>query len=257
MKIERSLCVPELTVILPAYDAGLFIAKSVATLSSYLDDIRLSYEILVVNDGSTDETARCLIEVEDETTRVISLPSNQGKGVAIKHGIEFAKGRCIVVTDADIPYGLESIVQCYKALREGAVLAIGDRTLPESRNSTYIPLPRRLVSSIFSVLVKLLLYDSGICDTQCGLKGFRSCFARQLLRYSRINRFAFDLEIIVFAIENRISIARLPVVLSKNGPSSVRIFADSLRGIKDFFQILWIKWQGHYRIATPGQSRTL
>lgn len=238
--------IPELTVILPAYNVGPFLEESLAILPSYLDGTGLPYEIIVVNDGSTDGTARCLMAVNNNRIRVFTLPSNQGKGAAIKRGIESAKGRYIVTTDADIPYGTESILRCYKALQEGALLAIGDRTLPESRNSVPIPLVRRLLSSIYSVLVKPMLYSSGLRDIQCGLKGFQSGFAKELLRYSKVDRFAFDLEFIVFAIENRIPIARLPVMLMRNKTSSMRIPVDPLNMFKDFLQIVWSKWRGYY-----------
>lgn len=243
----------DLTIILPAYNVGSFIIESLATLLLYMDRSALHYEIIVVDDGSKDETPRCLMAVNDNRVRVFTLSGNQGKGAAIKRGIEAARGKYIVTTDADLPYGAESVLVCFQALQEGALLAIGDRTLLESRVSLSNGLVRRMLGTVYSMLLKPMLYSSGLRDVRCGIKGFSLSFAKEFVRYSKINRFAFDIELVVFALENQISVTKLPVVFMVNNPSSVRIFADSLNMLGDLFRILWHKRRGYYRFVDPGQ----
>lgn len=196
---------PELSVVIPAYNTGAFIAKSLATVSSYLSRRDASFEIVVVDDGSTDDTHERLHSLATAGVRPLSVFPNQGKGAAIKHGILAAAGPFIVITDADIPYGPEAISHCHSALRRGAVLVVGDRTLPESREVSRVPAGRRFLSQAYSALLRPLVSPSGLRDTQCGLKGFQAEFAAQLVAKSRVNRFAFDVEVIVFAIQNRIA----------------------------------------------------
>ena len=244
----------ELTVILSAYNSGSFIVDSVTRLSEYLDPTGLSYEIIVVNDGSTDDTLERLRMLENSRLSICNLPHNQGRGAAIKRGMEVTNGRYIITTDADIPFGPASVLKCYRALSEGAPFVIGDRTLPQCDSNPRVPITRRIMSSISQRMVTFLLPNSGIIDTQCGLKGFDMSFAKQVRLNCRMNRFAFDLDVIVFAIENRIPIVRLPVVLETSTKSSVRVIRDSIDSLWGFCLIAQKKWRGRYTLAPCSQS---
>ena len=127
------MCLPQLAVILPCFNAGPFIAKSIATLSTDLTAAGVAHEILVVNDGSTDDTAQQLSLIRDPHVQVLTMSYNRGKGAAIKEGLKHARATNIIFTDDEIPYGTEPILHCYEKLLSGATLTIGDRTLPESR----------------------------------------------------------------------------------------------------------------------------
>lgn len=240
---------PQLTVILPAFDAGHSIVESIGVLSVGLAAAGVMYEIIVVNDGSTDDTAQQLAALSYPQTRILTHPKNLGKGAAIKQGLKLARAKYVVFTDDDLPYGTEAILRCHQELLSCAALVIGDRTLLESRVSIRIPLLRRLLSGIYSGLISLLLYkhSSSIRDTQCGVKGFWLGFGKEFLLKSKINRFAFDLEMVVFANENCIPIIGLPVGLMKNKTSSVRLFWDPLNMLCDVFRIAFNVWLGHYR----------
>nr|MBI3612082.1 glycosyltransferase family 2 protein [Nitrospirota bacterium] len=248
--MERSTAEkPELSVVLPIYNAETFISEVLKALAGYLDGTGLSYEILAVNDGSTDGTEQCIRSCAGDHLRSITLPVNMGKGAAIKRGIAAANGRYIIMTDADVPYGFDSLLHCYKFLQDGHAFAIGDRSLPESRQELPKSPTRRLLTMLYTAVVCMILRGGRLRDTQCGLKGFSSSFAKELLNYSVINRFAFDLEAIIFALENDVAIARFPVVLVRNETSSVKVVKDSLNVLNDFRKLIRKKSRQHYRIS--------
>lgn len=236
----------DLTVIIPAYNAALFIDDSLSELSSHLRRTGLRYEIIVVNDGSKDDTDRCLKTIRDRRIQVLTLPVNRGKGAAIKLGMEFARGRYIVTTDADLPYGAKAVGECYEILARGATVVIGDRTLSDSKHYIHVSLMRRLLSHIYRMLFFPLVCSCGLRDVQCGLKGFDASFGKEMLRHSSINRFAFDLELVVFAIARKRRINRMPIVLVRNAPSSLQMVLDSVYMFCDVVRIGWNVCRGYY-----------
>ncbi len=239
---------PELSVVIPAYNTGAFIESSLATVSSYLSRQDVTFEIVVVDDASTDDTLERLRTLTTHCVRPISVTRNQGKGAAIKRGILAAASPFIVTTDADIPYGPEAISRCHSELRRGAVLVVGDRRLPESREVARVSAGRRLLSQVYSSMLWPLVFPSGLRDIQCGIKGFRAEFAARFVSKSRVNRFAFDLEVIVFAIQNRVVIERMPVELVNNDMSSFRPVRDSLTMFWDVLRIARDMSKKRYRV---------
>ena len=237
----------ELAVILPAFNAGDFIADSLTTLSADLAIAGLTYEILVVDDGSTDDTRHRAELLQDPHIQVLSIERNRGKGAAIKTGLAQARAQHIILTDDDVPYGTGAVLRCYQALRRGAVLAVGDRRLPESRIDASVPLLRRLVSSGNIVLRRLLCVAPTFQDTQCGLKGLTAPFASHVLECSRTDRFSFDLELVVIAAENGVTITRIPVVMSSTLKVSGRLLREVIIACRDVFRIAWHIRRGSYR----------
>jgi glycosyltransferase involved in cell wall biosynthesis len=203
-------------------------------LERELSSLDRPYEIIVVDDGGGD-IDRARLERRG-SVRVITYPRNRGKGAAVRAGMLAADGQVRVYTDADIPYGTRPIVDIMGyILDRGFHAVIGDRTL---RGSAYVepPLGRRALSYVASGFIGRLV-TGGFFDTQCGLKAFRGDVADELFKLVRVERFAFDVEVIYLCLKYRLDIKRIPVRLETNSTSSVRLIRDSTRGMVDLFRI--------------------
>jgi dolichyl-phosphate beta-glucosyltransferase len=181
-----------LSIIIPAYNEERRIKRTIHTIIQYLYLHKIHAEIIVVNDGSKDNTAMILKQLSQEyqNLRCIHLSQNQGKGYAIREGVMASKGQFILFSDADLSVPIQEMDKLIHHLKDGYHIAIGSRRLPESDIRTPQPLHRRMLGRGFAVLVKLLL--PGIQDTQCGFKAFCGDVARLLFSKQRIRRFSFD-----------------------------------------------------------------
>lgn len=239
---------PELSVVLPCYRAAAIARKSVDRLAVAFDGRISRYEIIVVEDGGDE----CQSSLEDVvpgpggTVRLISLPTNRGKGAAVAAGMRSARGDVRVFTDIDVPYGTTPIMLMETLIRtRGFHMVIGDRTFRQSRYETEIPVGRRIASAVFS-RVTAALVTGGFFDTQCGLKAFRGDVAQQLFKLQTLDRFAFDVELIYLALTYGLEIKRIPVRLETNAGSSVRLGRDSMRTLMDLVRIKYHQMSGDY-----------
>lgn len=241
---QPCLNTPDLSLILPSYrDAGRAL-HSAMTLGDFFASGSLTWEVVIVDDGGGDFSQ----EWQDlEPIRLCRFEANRGKGAAVRAGMLAARGRVRIYTDADLPYGMElfQVITEY-ILERGFHVVIGDRTLPDSSYALDVGWKRRLASSVYSTLVGKLV-TGGFFDTQCGLKGFRGDVAEALFSISRIDRFAFDAEIIYLSLLHRLDIKRVPVRLRKNESSSIRLLRDSTRMFADTLGIKRNQLRGMYR----------
>jgi dolichyl-phosphate beta-glucosyltransferase len=236
-------------VVLPCFNAAALARQSVARLSHALSGRIETWEIIVVDDGAGDcaPAVGSMIPGRGGTIRVITLPENRGKGAAVAEGMRAASGAVRVFTDVDVPYGTTPVMVVESLIRQrGFHMVIGDRTFPQSRYETELPFGRRLASGIFSRLTATLV-TGGFFDTQCGLKGFRADVAEALFGLQRIQRFAFDVELLYLALKHGLEIKRIPVVLETKAESSVRLGRDSLRTFVDVGLIKLNQMRGAYR----------
>jgi dolichyl-phosphate beta-glucosyltransferase len=238
--------VPYLSVVLPAFRASEVLARNVPVLVAFLNSMAVTYEIVVVDDGSGDG-GRTREVCEHLRCRYLEQPRNLGKGAAVRAGMLAATGRYRIYTDADIPFDVEVIqlMLRYLDFKEFDVVA-GDRTLQGSRYFTEVSLLRRIASAICSTLVGRFL-AGGWFDTQCGIKGFRAEAAIDLFGVSRINRFAIDVELLYVSLKRHYDIKRLPVTLRTNDTSSVRMLVDGPTFAWDLVRIRWNEFMRQYR----------
>ncbi len=237
-----------LSLVLPCYRSGALARESVLRLSGAMIGRIPSYEIIVVDDGGGDCNAALedLDPGPDGILRVITLPRNKGKGAAVAAGMRAARGHARIYTDVDVPYGTTPIMLMEKLIRmRGFHVVIGDRTFPQSRYETELTIGRRIASSVFSTITSKLV-TGGFFDTQCGLKGFRGDVANALFGMQRVQRFAFDVELIYLALNFGLEIKRIPVVLESNTTSSVRLGRDSMQTLADVAAIKFNKMRGYY-----------
>ena len=239
----------DLSVILPCHNAESFVEQSLDELQSCLDSMEIDWEIVVVNDGSTDGTPAILDRLESDRCRVIHQVPNRGKGRAVVAGMIAASGRIRLFTDIDLPYRMDDIECCYEALDSGPNPAVfGNRKLSESASETDIPLNRQIGSRVFSTYAGLIIgrYD---LDTQCGLKGFDGALAEQLFPLVQSDRFAFDVEIAYLMTAAGIEIGAIPVTLVNHDLSTITVFGSGLRTFIDAGEIWLRKVTGQYDIA--------
>lgn len=237
-----------LSVVIPSYNSAAVLKNNIPYLQRYLQTKGFDYEILVVDDGSSDggETQKA---AEQLGCSYIKNPANMGKGAAVRNGMRHAKGAYRIFTDADIPFHSEAFDTFLKYLDfKEFDLVIGDRTLDGSSYFGEISKARRLGSTWFSFIVGRFV-AGGMFDTQCGMKGFRGAIADDLFSVGRINGFAFDVELIYIALKRNYDIKRLAVSLRSQEGSSVSMLKHSLRMVLDLFRIKLYHMRGKYEKA--------
>jgi len=244
---------PYLSLVIPCFNEHSRILPTLQQLREYLSDYRhQDTEVIVVDDGSTDGTADLLRSFKGgggwNRLTLLFNETNRGKGYSVRRGVLAASGRYIFFTDADLPYDLKALDPFLAALEDGGYdLAIGARDLPGSRFTVRNSALRRLASDVFTWIVRNYAVR-GIPDTQCGFKGFRRDVALDLFRRGRIDRYAFDVELVFLARRRRYKIARLPVILVNNDNSKVRVMRDSAQMLWDLFRMMIYAHRGVYDV---------
>ncbi|MBI5777277.1 MAG: glycosyltransferase family 2 protein [Nitrospirae bacterium] len=239
-----------LSVVIPAYNEARRILPYLQAITAYLSRRGLSYEILVVDDGSEDDTAM-LVErtgAQYSHVRLIRLPRNSGKGAAVRAGMQAAQGELQLFTDADGATPIQELERLEAAMKNGADLAIGSRTLA-SRDSRYrvrARLHRTLLGNLFNRIVRLLGIRD-INDTQCGFKLFRKSVAQDLFSVARIDGYGFDLELLYVAQRRGYRIAEVPINWTDQPGSKVRVLRDGLAMICEMLVVRRNNAGGLYR----------
>lgn len=229
-----------LSVVIPAYNEARRIPPYLQSVTAYLNGRGLSHEILVVDDGSSDETA-ALVEgagTQNSHIRLIRLPHNSGKGAAVRAGMRAAQGELQLFADADGATPIRELERLEAAINAGADLAIGSRTLA-SRDSRYLVqarLHRTLLGNLFNRIVRLLGIRN-INDTQCGFKLFRQSVAQDIFSVARIDGYGFDLELLYLARQRGYRIAEVPINWTDQPGSKVRVLSDGLRMLGEMLTI--------------------
>jgi len=226
--------VPSLSVVIPAYNESARLSSTLAAVISHLS--RSETELIVVDDGSSDDTAELARRTLADTPRakIIALPTNRGKGAAVRTGVLAAAGDAILFMDADLATDLGALDDVMDALATTDVV-VGSRSVPGAvvHNGTT---GRALMGRGFNRLVRLVT-GLDVHDTQCGFKAFRGDAARLLFGLSSVDGFAFDAEILYVADTLGLRIRELPVVWTAVDGSSVRPFRDSLRTALDLVRV--------------------
>ncbi len=234
-----------ISVIIPAYNEEKRITKTVLAIEKCLLETTENFEILVVNDGSTDETKKVVSKLENSHIRLLSYQHNKGKGGAVKHGIKYAAGNYIVFTDADLPYPPENIQKACQLLKEDCDVVLGSRF--QTENGKRYPWYRTIVSKGFGLLTSLTL-NLKEKDTQCGFKAFRYSAAQTIFDKVTLCGWGFDVEIIFVAQKHGLKIKRLPVELfHENNISKINVFKDSVKMAKEVFEIKHNEQKGMYQ----------
>ncbi len=220
---------PHISVVIPAYNEETRIAATLRATVEFLKSSGLSFEVLVVDDGSSDSTVNVVEQLASELpgVRCLRNPRNLGKGAAVKNGVFSSRGRFVAFLDADNSTRIADLDRLIGAVSKGAAIAVGSR----AHRYSVIPVKQRgvrqMAGKVFNLLCRTLL-GINVSDSQCGFKLFTSRAARKIFSISRIGGFCFDVEILFIARKKGLRIAEIPVTWSDNRESKVRLFKDSL-----------------------------
>ncbi|MEO8744772.1 MAG: dolichyl-phosphate beta-glucosyltransferase [Candidatus Dormiibacterota bacterium] len=233
---------PRLSVVIPSYNEEQRLPRTVEQVEEYLDARGDSYELILVDDGSTDGTRKVMeaAAARNPRVRIETLPHNRGKGRALAEGVAAAKGTEILVTDADLSTPIEELEKLQAALDKGAGVAIASRALKASRVEISQPIYRVLMGKAFNLIVQVLLLP-GIWDTQCGFKLFRADVARQAFAGLTTDGFGYDPEVLYRAKRHGVRIAEVPVVWRNSAPTKVSPLRSSLDMFKHVVRVRFRK----------------
>lgn len=223
---------PQLSIVIPAFNESARLASGRARLQPVLEKIGVNFvEVIVVDDGSTDGTLQTAHSVYGDLphARFIQQPTNMGKGAALRLGMAIATGDYVITADADQAIDPKHFPAIMKALLKSE-LAPGSRA--EGRHITYDSTLRTVAGVIFNRIVRHYT-KSPLRDTQCGCKGFQLAPGRLLALFGRVDRFAFDAEILYLAELLGFSIKPVSVTWTDVPGSSVRVGRDSLEMLQD------------------------
>ncbi|MCC7011357.1 MAG: glycosyltransferase [Planctomycetes bacterium] len=237
-EVRRAVSGPLVSLIVPAYREELRIERSLAKLARFAAGARWPIEVLVVDDGSPDETARAAARLQEQfrSLRVLRHAHNLGKGAAVRTGFRAAAGEIVVFSDADLSTPLTELPCLIAALERGADIAIASRYVPRAAIRVAQPLARRVAGRVFRALAAGLV-PLGLADTQCGFKAFTRRAARLVARASRIDGFAFDVEWLALARKADLAIAEVPVEWSDDPRSTLALGAASRTMLVDLWRV--------------------
>lgn len=225
-----------ISIIIPAYNEEDRIGITLEKIQTYLDQHHPDYEILVVDDGSKDNTIN-IVKSLNSNIKIIKQEINQGKGAAVRRGMLEANGDICLFTDADLSTPIYEIEKTLKYHQEGFDVCIGSRALQSELIKEHQPWYREMMGKTFNKIVQLLVVK-GIKDTQCGFKSFKSSAAKEIFKNCKINGFAFDVETVYLANKLNYSIKEIPVEWYNDERSKVNPITDST---KMFLEILKIR----------------
>ncbi|MFZ3151907.1 MAG: dolichyl-phosphate beta-glucosyltransferase [Anaerolineaceae bacterium] len=237
-----------LSIIIPAHNEAERLPTTLNAIQEYLQNQPFQAEVLVVENGSTDETAAVVQEWQEHIPwlRLLSL-AQSGKGYAVQQGMLAARGEYRFMADADLSMPIGELGRFLKACQEGAEVVIGSRELPGSKRIGE-PLNRHLVGRAFNTMVKWVALP-GLQDTQCGFKCFRAQAAERVFTLQTLTGWSFDVEVLVIARELGYRIAEVPITWVYNPGSRVKVLQDSIRMAEDLWYIRHNTKRGRYRAS--------
>jgi dolichyl-phosphate beta-glucosyltransferase len=233
---------PTLSLLIPAYNEAKRIAPALDRVIEYLRTQPYSWELLIVDDGSRDETASLVAKRIDgiPNAKLIAYQPNRGKGYAVRTGVLAAQGKWVVFLDADLSTPPEEIENALRYLNDGYEMVIGSRALPDSQIEKKPPLYRRLATAIFDLVKHLMVGLWQYSDTQCGFKAYKQETVRPLYERAVIDRFMFDVEILYLAERKHLRVKEMAVRWADAAGSKVRFWEGVYNMIKDLTRIRWV-----------------
>ena len=254
---EKTLPHPQVSIVIPAYNECLRIRKTLHRVLECVETRGWDAEVLVVDDGSTDETAAIVRAFMTEHPRLhlIKNPGNRGKGYSVRNGLLQAAGDVVLFTDADLSAPIEEAELLFETIRQGSDVAIGSRWLDRDRQTRHQPLYRRFFGRCFNAFTRLIM-ALPYADTQCGFKAFRREAAQVIFRLQRIERWGFDPEILFIARRLGYRVTEVPVTWGHDERSKMSYLRDGAKMLEDMAVIRTNSLLGRYEQAIAAITDT-
>ena len=241
---------PTYSIVIPAYNESTRLGASLEKVLTYVHMQRWDAEVIVVNDGSRDNTAEIVLHsmAKDPIVKLLENPGNRGKGFSVRNGVLNALGRIILFTDADLSAPIEEAPRLLGALDAGADIAIGSRWLRAETQTERQPLHRQLFGRIFNLMLRVSL-GLQFADTQCGFKAFKRAAAQAIFPLQRIERWGFDPEILFLARKLGFKVEEVPVLWGHSGGARINPVTDGARMFQEMLRVRWYSLTGAYDAA--------
>ena len=238
---------PGLSIVIPAYNESARIEKTLERVLECVQERGWDAEVLVVDDGSTDNTVEIVQHWMQHHDRLhlIKNPGNRGKGYSVRNGLLQAAGDIVMFTDADLSSPMEEGERLFAAIAAGADVAIGSRWLDKQKQTIHQPLYRRFFGRCYNKLTRFVM-GLNFKDTQCGFKAFKREAAQIIFRLQTIERWGFDPEILFIAQKLKYSIVEVPVTWGHDERSRISYLKDGMKMLEEMAIIRVNSLRGRY-----------
>jgi dolichyl-phosphate beta-glucosyltransferase len=240
-----------ISIIIPAYNEGARIGATLDKILAYLAQRGWGdAEIIVVNDGSYDNTVEIVREcaAKNPGVRLLENPGNRGKGYSVRSGMLHAEGETLLFSDADLSSPIEEASKLFAAIAAGSDIAIGSRWLQSELQTQKQPLYRQLLGRVFNLLLRIIL-GLKFKDTQCGFKAFTRRSAQVIFPRQQIERWGFDPELLFLARKFGFRVTEVPVAWAHREGTRINPLRDGIRMFGEILKIRWNALRGKYATA--------
>ena len=234
-----------ISIVIPAYNEEDRINKTLNKIINYFNKNKYNYEIIVVDDGSTDNTVNVVKTIKNTKIIILQNNNNEGKGYSVRKGILKAKYPLVLFSDSDLATPIEELKKFIGYISNGYDIVIASRNLKGSNIKVEQPIYRQLMGKTFPILVNLIALR-GFKDTQCGFKLLKTDAAKKIVKFQTFKKFAFDVELLFIAKKLGYKIKETPVVWIDKKGSKVSPVKDSIKMLIDLFKIRYNDILGKY-----------
>ena len=243
---------PKYSIIIPAYNEAARLGSTLERVLGYVSAQRWDAEVIVVNDGSRDQTADLVRDYAQRhpCLQLLENPGNRGKGYSVRNGMLHANGELLLFSDADLSSPIEEAQKLLAPLESGAAdMTIGSRWLQPELQTQRQSLLRQFYGRLFNLLLRVLL-GLNFKDTQCGFKAFTRQAARKIFPLQQIERWGFDPELLYLARKAGLKVVEIPVSWAHTGGTRISPLRDGLRMFAEAVKVRWNGLTGKYNV--PG-----
>ena len=235
------------SIVIPAYNESARICRTIEKVLGFVQKQRWAAEVIVVNDGSTDDTAKIVQQyaASHANLRLVENPGNRGKGYSVRNGMLHATGDVMIFSDADLSSPIEESIQLLAAIEKGADVAIGSRWLRTELQVQPQPIHRRIFGRAFNLALRLML-GLRFKDTQCGFKAFTRRSAQTIFPLQHIERWGFDPEILFLAQRFGFRVDEVPVQWAHREGTHISPLRDGIRMLGEMLRVRWYSLTGKY-----------